>query len=152
MKITVLNKRVSTNVLAQTAAEAARLFLEADELKGAQINNVLIKRIVVPGAPLQTALFSDSSGVHVLGNFPGLLEHLRENPDAVTVWDVTIEAEFVTEYEITPPNDGQQQPAGTVVGSIGSRGEITDPGDRMPAPNVPPKDVALQSARTEGDT
>ena len=159
MKITILTKRISTNVIAISAAEALRLLLESEEAADTQVNSAQVARVASPNAPKQTVDFVVQSGVHVLGYFEGLADYLETNPTAVDVWAVTVDLEYVVEFdppkqEFNPTGTGATSgsSAGTVVGSIG-REDVVDPNDRagLPAVATPPADAKLQSSVTEGD-
>ena len=111
MKVTMLTKRISTNVIAATADAALTLLFTQDECKDFSVLNAQIAVITAPDAVKKTIEFAEQSGLYVIGHYPGMLD---VNQD-LHVWSVTVDLEYAVDFtmpqnQASAPSDGQAAP------------------------------------------
>lgn len=148
MKATILQKSVTTNVIAVSANEAIRLVLESPEAIDMEVTSIKCQKIPNPGAVELMARVSAESGIHILGYFDGLLDHLPNYIGQVSAWAVVAELEYTINYNM--PKLGSEEKIETAAGPKTSVEEVpafdpdaVDPNDRA---------ALTEAQRTEGDT
>jgi hypothetical protein len=108
MKVTMLTKRISTNVIASTPDAALTLLLTQDECKDFSVLNVQVSVITAPDAVKKTIEFAEASGIYVIGHYPGM-QVVDPN---LKVWSVTADLEYAVDFTMPAPaaTDGQGLP------------------------------------------
>lgn len=132
MKVTLMVKTVSSNVISHNPDEALRLFRESSVVEsGDRVVGASVQRIPNLAGAKETVKFVEESGYHVLGYFEGLREWLEQDPaNTIDVWFVEMKLEYVVDYEPALPG----QTKGSVIGNI-SPDSPTDPNDQPLTPD-----------------
>jgi hypothetical protein len=108
MKVTMLTKRISTNVIASTPDAALTLLLTQDECQKFSVLNAQVSVITAPDAVKKTIEFAEASGIYVIGHYPGM-QVVDPN---LKVWSVTVDLEYAVDFTMPAPaaTDGQGLP------------------------------------------
>jgi hypothetical protein len=107
MKVTMLTKRVTVNVVSHRASHALEEFLNTPECEGCEVLSAGVTLVTNPDALKKTVEFVKATGTPILGYKPDMDSESSEQK----VWVVTVDLEEAIDFTKSATDETATEPA-----------------------------------------